>query len=167
MPVGQLEYHLRAMEGGGLLKAADDRYYKRYYAAGVDAGDKELLAVLRQENPRKIVLHIMLNPGVGHGELAAGVSMAPSTLSFYLGDMAAKGVLLKVRDGRTTQYSIADPEKVSRILVTYRRGFLDKLVDRFISVWFAKEAPRGEGARTKPGEEPRNVDAAAQDGRSP
>jgi predicted transcriptional regulator len=77
--------------------------------------------------------------------------MAPSTLSFYLSDMVAKGVLTRVKDGRTSQYAVTEPERVSRVLVTYRRGFLDKLVDRFISVWFAKEAPR-------------NIDAPARDG---
>ena len=142
MPVGQLEYHIHAMETEGLLKAAEERYYKRYYAGEVDARDKDVFAVLRQENPRKIVMHVMLNPGIGHGELAGAVSLAPSTLSFYLGDMVSKGVLAKSKEGRTTQYAVTEPERVSRVLVTYRRGFLDKLVDRFITVWFAREPAR-------------------------
>jgi predicted transcriptional regulator len=142
MPVGQLEYHLHAMETEGLLKAAEERYYKRYYAGEIDSRDKGVLTVLRQENPRKIVMHVMLHPGIGHGELAGAVALAPSTLSFYLGDMVSKGVLAKTKDGRTTQYSVAEPERVSRVLVTYRRGFLDKLVDRFITVWFAREPAR-------------------------
>jgi predicted transcriptional regulator len=156
MPVGQLEYHAHAMETEGLLKAIDDRYYKRYYAGEIDAGDKDVLAVLRQENPRKIVMHVMLNPGIGHGELADAVALAPSTLSFYLSDMVSKGVLSKSKEGRTTQYAVSEPERVSRVLVTYRRGFLDKLVDRFITVWFAREparkvdAPEGDGENGEP-----------------
>ena len=153
MPVGQLEYHLHAMEAEGIFKTTEERYYKRYYAAEIDSRDKEVLAVLRQENPRKITMHVMLNPGVGHGELAEAVSMAPSTLSFYLGDMVEKGVLTRVKDGRTSNYTVAEPDRVSRVLVTYRRGFLDKLVDRFISVWFAKEAPRNIDAPLRDGDE--------------
>ncbi len=157
MPVGQLEYHLHAMESEGIFKTTEERYYKRYYAAEVDSRDKEVLAVLRQENPRRIVMHVMLNPRVGHGELAEAVSMAPSTLSFYLADMVAKGVLDRQKDGRTSSYSVAEPERVSRVLVTYRRGFLDKLVDRFISLWFAKEAPRNVDAHSRAGNPSGNV----------
>jgi DNA-binding transcriptional ArsR family regulator len=142
MPTGQLEYHLNALCEQGLIQAKDDRYYKRYYASEIDARDKELMAVLRQENPRKIVMHVMLNPGIGHGELASSMGMAPSTVSFYLGDMVEKGVLRREKEGRTSSYTVLEPDRVSRVLVTYRQGFLDKLVDRFISVWFAKEAAK-------------------------
>lgn len=142
MPTGQLEYHLAALCEQGLIQAKDDRYYKRYYASEIDARDKELMAVLRQENPRKIVMHVMLHPGIGHGELAGAMGMAPSTVSFYLNDMVSKGVLTRQKEGRTSSYAVAEPDRVSRVLVTYRQGFLDKLVDRFISVWFAKETTK-------------------------
>jgi predicted transcriptional regulator len=151
MSVGQLEYHLHTMECDGQLKAVEERYYKRYYTPEVDSRDKDLLAVLRQENPRRILMHVMLNPGVGHGELASAVSMSPSSLSFYIGDMVTKGVLAREKDGRASRYTVLETGRVSRALVAYQAGFLDKLVDRFISVWFAKEAPR-------------NIDAQASDG---
>ena len=150
MPTGQLEHHLNALCEQGILQAKDDRYYKRYYASEIDARDKELMAVLRQENPRKIVMHVMLHPGVGHGDLTAEFKMAPSTMSFYLGDMASKGVLKREKEGRTSSFWVTEPDRVSRVLVTYRQGFLDKLVDRFIAVWFAREGTAGvEKAKTE------------------
>jgi predicted transcriptional regulator len=142
MPVGQLEYHLRALDEEGLIKSTDDRYYKRYFASEVDARDKPLLGALRQENPRRIVLHLMLNPGTGHGDLSIACNLALSSLSFYLNDLVSKGIIIRLKDGRAAHFSVAEPERVSRALITYRRSFLDKLVDRFISIWFAR-APFG------------------------
>jgi predicted transcriptional regulator len=152
MPIGQLDYHLKALCDQCLVQAKEDRYYKRYYASEVDARDKELLSVLRQENPRKIVMRIMMRPGAGHGELVEEFGMAPSTMSFYLGDMVAKGVLVKDREGRASAFTVAEPDRVMRVLVTYRQGFLDKLVDRFIGIWFAREAKGDKGGGGSVGE---------------
>ncbi|MBI5000475.1 MAG: transcriptional regulator [Euryarchaeota archaeon] len=139
MPTGQLEHHLIALCEQGALQTREDRYYKRYYAAEIDTRDKDMLSALRQENPRRIAMHLLMHPRSGHGEMAGAFGLAPSTLSFYLRDMVGKGILAREKAGRESLYSVVEPERVSRLLITYRRGFLDRLVDNFIGVWFAKE----------------------------
>ena len=51
--------------------------------------------------------------------------------------------------------------------MTYRQGFLDKLVDRFISVWFARETtkqqPEKDGAMQSEKETEKTDDRGVQD----
>ncbi|MEM3444977.1 MAG: winged helix-turn-helix transcriptional regulator [Thermoplasmata archaeon] len=134
LEVGTLDYHLNLMEKEGLIYAVKDRYYKRYYTKGVDARDFELMAVLRQEKPRRIVLHLLLNPGSTHAEIGKALNLPLSTTSFYLGLLCRKGVVNAARAERT-RYFVAEKERAIKAIIRYRQSFLDKLVDRFLEVW--------------------------------
>jgi hypothetical protein len=52
--------------------------------------------------------------------------------------------------GRESRMTVIDPEKVSDLLIVYRRTFFDKLVDDFVSLY----VERGQQA-TAPSETPR------------
>ncbi len=142
MPTGQLEYHLRYLEERELLTARKDRYYRRYYAAGMAAADKDLLAGLRQEMPRRIVVHLLLHPDTVHKELMAALELGGSTLTFYLKDLEGKGIIERRKEGRLSLFRVRDPDGTVRALITYRRSFLDEVVDHFLAVWFEQPPPR-------------------------
>ena len=142
MPVGQLDYHIKYLIDNGMISISEDRYYKRLFPKDFDAREKVMLGAMRQENPRKLVLHLMLEGPCTHSQLLDEFSFAPSTMSFYLSDLVKKDILDREKEGRTSTYSISDPDVVSRVLVMYRQSFVDKLVDRFIEVWFAREERR-------------------------
>ncbi|MCX8174535.1 MAG: winged helix-turn-helix transcriptional regulator [Thermoplasmata archaeon] len=143
LEVGTLDYHLNRMEKEGLIYAVKDRYYKRYYTKEVDARDFELMAVLRQEKPRRIVLHLLLNPGSTHAEIGKELNLALSTTTFYLDMLCRKGVVNAVR-GEKVQYFVSESERAVNALIRYRQSFLDKLVDRFLEVWLESTASQTE-----------------------
>jgi len=60
MSTGMLSYHLGYLERNGILKSEEDGHRKRYFIARafVEA-QRRILAVLRQDVPRKIVLELL------------------------------------------------------------------------------------------------------------
>ncbi len=135
MPMGQLEYHLQYLEKRGLLDSKEDRYYKRFYPAEMSATDRRLLSAIRQEKPRQIVLIVLQGPGIDHKALQKEMGIGASSLSFYMKDLIAKEVIEKKREGRRSLYTVNDPDRIVKLLITYRPSFLDTMVDRFLETW--------------------------------
>ena len=138
MPMGLLGHHLNYLEEHGIVSSRMDRYYKRYYPSEMGARERTFLSALRQERPRAIVLHLVLNPGRSHRELSEHFGLSPSTLSFYLKDLEAKGVVRRMKAGRESLFDVEPVDEVVRVLITHRPSFLDQVVDRFLEVWFEK-----------------------------
>ncbi len=138
MPMGLLGHHLNYLEGHGIVSSKPDRYYKRYYPSEMGARERTFLSALRQQRPRAIVLHLVLNPGRSHRELVEHFSLSPSTLTFYLKDLEAKGVVRRTKAGRESLFDVEPVDEVVRVLITHRPSFLDTVVDRFLEVWFEK-----------------------------
>ncbi len=138
MPTGLLRFHLEVLERNGELSSQKDRYYRRYYPGKTLTGDeRRILSALRQSNPRRIILVLMDRGRVSHKELMVGTGFKPSTLSFYLKDLLAKGVVVREKRGRVNWYSVEEKELVVQVLRSYRPSFLDTLVDRFLETWFS------------------------------
>ena len=135
MPMGQLEYHLHYLEQRGLLDSKEDRYYKRFFPSEMSATDRRVLSAIRQEKPRQIVLIVLEHPGVDHKTVQRQMRIGASSLSFYMKDLIEKEVVEKKREGRRSLYFVYDPDRVVKILITYRPSFLDKMVDRFLETW--------------------------------
>jgi len=135
MPMGQLEYHLHYLEQRGLLDSKEDRYYKRFYPVDMGATDRRLLSAIRQEKPRQIVLIVLQQPGIDHKTLQKEMGIGASSLSFYMKDLIDKEVIDKKREGRRSLYTVKDPDRIVKLLITYRPSFLDKMVDRFLETW--------------------------------
>lgn len=140
MPMGQLEYHLHYMEKRGLLDSKEDRYYKRFYPHEMSATDRRVLSAIRQEKPRQIVLIVLNEPGIDHKAIQKQMGIGASSLSFYMKDLIDKQVIEKRREGRRSLYHVMDPDRVVKLLITYRPSFLDKLVDRFLETWLEVQA---------------------------
>jgi len=136
LEVGEAEYHLAYMEKAGLISAQLEANRKRYYAKGtVDEHDRRLLALLRQEVPRQIVMEVLLAGKLSFQDIQEKVRKAKSTLSFHLSKLAAAGFLLVERSGKENVYRAGDEERTARCLIAYRTSFLDEAVDRFADAW--------------------------------
>ena len=136
LEVGEAEYHLAYMEKAGLVSVQIDANRKRYYAKGtVDEHDRRLLALLRQEVPRRIVMEVLLSGKLSFREIQERVRKAKSTLSFHLSKFAQAGILAVEHVGKERVYSLNDPDRIAKALISYRATFLDEAVDRFAEAW--------------------------------
>jgi predicted transcriptional regulator len=135
LPLGQVLYHLDRLERMGLLASARENGFRRYYdASTVSRQEKPLLAALRHEVPRRVVLALLERPGLAHKELLDLVPVAGSTLTFHLQRLLTAGVLTAERASLSVgpRYALADPALAKRELAYYRASFDDPAVDRFV-----------------------------------
>lgn len=142
MPMGMLEYHLGRLEKAGLVTVVHGDH-KRFFPAEMDARDKRVLALLRQDACRRVVVHLLGHPGASHGEIHAATELLPSTLSYYLARLVDAGLATRRKEGRQTRYAVADPLRAERVLVQFRASFLDRVLDRFLESLEAVRLGRG------------------------
>src|SRR2546430_960570 len=114
----------------------EDGHRKRYFIARafVEA-QRRILAVLRQDVPRKIVLELLFFGERTFGELQASVGVSKSTLSYHLQKLMHREVLLRGRRERESVFSIKDLEEVRKLLLANQSSFQDDAVDRFADLW--------------------------------
>jgi len=66
VPLGSIQYHLSYLERYELIVSKTFGRFTRYYAKQIVGNkDKEILNLIRQETPRRIIL-MLLTPGPGH-----------------------------------------------------------------------------------------------------
>ncbi len=146
MPLTSLEYHLSYMARKKVLFAETEGHRKRYYTKPLDSEDKKLLAALRQKRMREIVLIILANGKAKYQLLADQLKLSHSTLSSYLKYLVSNNILAKDKIGYENLYTIRDEDRVAKVLIAYKPGFLDRLVDNALDIWmethFRKEEPK-------------------------
>lgn len=136
MPLSTLDYHLYYLKKRELIHAKSDGHYTLYYITGkIGARDKLILACLRQNVPRRVVIYLLLNKFCTHKELCTHLDLAPSTTSFHLKKLVEKNIINRKEIGRETVFSVIEPDHISDLIISYKKSFLDDAVDRFVDTW--------------------------------
>lgn len=136
LAVGVLDYHLSYLVKNEILSIEREGNKIRYFIRkDVSYGDKATIALLRQKTPRRIVVHLMLNPGVNFKDVLEQFKMSKSTLSFHMKKLTEANIVNATKEGRETFYEVIDQETIARIILTYKASFLDSVVDRFADIW--------------------------------
>jgi DNA-binding transcriptional ArsR family regulator len=136
LPLGTVEYHLRELVRLELVTEREDGIYRRYYVAGQMGGlDRELIGALRQEIPRRIVMHLLLNPGLNFGQVREAFSISGSTLHYHLKKLEKRGILSRRREGRETYFTVLNEREVAKVLLAHKKSFGDDLLDAWAATW--------------------------------
>lgn len=136
LAIGVLDYNLSYLEKKEILMVEREGNRKRYFVKeDVSFGDKATISLLRQEIPRRIVIHLMLNPNASFQDVLAQFKISKSTLSFHMKKLTEANIVGGEKEGRSTFYHVIEPENTARVILTYKASFLDSVVDRFAEVW--------------------------------
>ena len=136
LPLGTVEYHLRELVRLELVTEREDGIYRRYYVAGQLGGlDRELIGALRQEIPRRIVMHLLLNPGLNFGQVREAFDISGSTLHYHLKKLEKRGILARRREGRETYFTVLNEREVAKVLLAHKKSFGDDLLDAWAATW--------------------------------
>lgn len=136
--LGDLRYHLDYLEKRGLITTKDDGFRKTYFSSrDVYLLDRDVLALLRQRLPRRVILHLLLVPSATFEELRAPLDVSKSTLSFHLKKLTKRKVVHARRVEGRNEYFVEDRERVATLLITYKSSFMDTAVDRTLEVWLS------------------------------
>lgn len=136
METGLLQYHLRELEQYDVLESEEYQGKRRVFVANeLDEEERAILAVLRYETTREILLYLLERGPARNREIAEAVGVTPATISWHLSNLVEEGVVEAVEDGRTTRYRVANEELTVQLLVRYQESFVDRAVDRIIDFW--------------------------------
>ncbi len=138
--VGSLDYHLHYLHRRGLIRPEKEQKITRYYPMTKNWGEeeKQIISLLRQKNIRHILIYLLRHKKARPNEIVSSLGISRSTLSWYLKNLAGKGIIEYSKKGRFRTYRIKEPDKIINYLIVYRKSFLDDLVDNFIDTWGEK-----------------------------
>ncbi|MFA4855295.1 MAG: winged helix-turn-helix transcriptional regulator [archaeon] len=134
---GSLQYHLDFLLKRHIIKAEKNGKFVRYYSTrGEQLGEnQETMALLRQPSLRKIVLYLLTKKRANNERIAAAIGLSPSTVSWHMVKLVQGNLVEKRRVGRKTFFYIKDADNISALLSTYKKSFLDEMVDSFVEIW--------------------------------
>ncbi|HZX19620.1 MAG TPA: winged helix-turn-helix transcriptional regulator [archaeon] len=132
---GALQYHLDYLQKKHLIKTERETKFLRYYLVRQDFAETGLMALLRQDSIRKIVVFLLQRRFANNTTISLQVGLSPSTTSWHLEKLVENGIVEKERKGRKTYFKISDKDRIATLLVDYRRSFLDEVVNNFVEVW--------------------------------
>ena len=136
METGALQYHLRRLERYGVLESEEYQGKRRAFVAReLTPEERQILATLRYETTRHILLFLLEDGPARNGEIAEAVGVTPATISWHLSNLLDDSVVERSDEGRTTLYRVSNEELTVQLLVRYRESFVDRAVDRLIDFW--------------------------------
>lgn len=90
-------YHLRFLKKQQLISEKFEGRYKRFYVyEKISAKDREILNILRQDVPCKIILHLYSTLVCSQIELSKGLHKSPTTIEFHLKKLLDMGIIAPV-----------------------------------------------------------------------
>ncbi len=132
---GALQYHLDYLAKRHLIKTERESKFLRYYLIREKFEETNTMGFLRQDNARKILIFLCGKKYSSIAPIAKETGLNKATLEKHLENMILAGLVQKNIRGKTNYYSVMEKEKIIGLLKSYRKSFLDQLVDDFVEVW--------------------------------
>ena len=136
MPSSSVKYHLDYLNKYGLIREMKKGNNLCYYPNDFNSDNQVLLAMLRQDSVRKILLLLVENKKCSHEEITRFVGLSGSTISWHLKKLVEKDIIKFHKDGRKSVYNLkVDEREIIEFILKYKNSFLDVLVNRMVEVW--------------------------------
>jgi predicted transcriptional regulator len=129
---GQAQYHLRKLRKGGDVHREELRGRTHYFPDGYDPWERRVVALLRRETVREVILYTLEHGDVTSADLATELGVARSTISWHVSTLLDADIAEKTYDGHGRAHvRLARPDETRRLLQEVTPSLSDRLVDRF------------------------------------
>jgi predicted transcriptional regulator len=135
MKNGVLSHYIKTLEDRGAISVQRNPRLTRFYPLGVDKKESLLIANLRQETPKNILLALLEKDSLTFKEIVDKVKRSQSTVSIYLTQLVqdeivdSKFVFLK----RT--FEIRERELVQKTINKYHPNLLECSADHLADIF--------------------------------
>ena len=135
--MGDTQHHLGVLNKLGLIKSRRKGMYKVYYTVSIlRKRDEDILAVLQQETPRDIILHLVENPGSTQGEISKYMRLTAPTINWHMSNLINAHLVTSYKDGRYVKYFIeGNVNDIVGLLKLYYPTVWSKLSDRLAEIF--------------------------------
>lgn len=134
--MGTTQYHVSSLENEGKIFSKRNGFYKNYYHVGTNT-DNELMTVLNLESPRKIILYLLENEPCNHREIAKGVGLTSSTVSWHMRKLIEFGVVGLRYNGKFSIYSIRNKKELVPLLRRYKSSTWNDMINNMSDLFSA------------------------------
>ena len=147
LAMGNTQYHLYALENAGQIRSRRIYLHRHYYPLTVHEQDEIIVAFLRKETSRDILIYLLEHPGATQGNIANFKSFSVPTISWHLSRLVESRIVVGNKEGRFVGYFISpDVTNLTGLLKIYHPNIWNKLADRFAEL-FLELSSRGEEER--------------------
>jgi predicted transcriptional regulator len=120
-----------------LIKSRRIGIFRRYYTVSI-CGEKleSLLAILRQEAPRDIIIFLIENPGATQADLAKHKGFSAPTINWHMSRLMEKGLVRSRKQGKFVNYYVEGNLKdITSILKRYYPSIWNRLSNRLADLF--------------------------------
>ena len=132
---GETTYHLDRLERSGLVHRERGPHQDFYFAASVPLGERTLLRVARSSAARRILVVLLREGDLTLAEVTSRAALSLTRVSIHLRRLLDTGLVHSGRRDRLRTFRLSDPERTGRVLVAYKDGFGDALIDGLSDTW--------------------------------
>lgn len=151
LAMGNTQYHLQMLEKAGRIKTRRATLYRHYYPAAImDELHEFILAFLRQETSRDILIHLLERPsGATQTEIIAFKRLSAPTISWHMSRLVESGVVTSSKEGRAVRYAIKKElrDEITKLLKAYHPTVWNNLAGRLAELFFELSARKEGGAQ--------------------
>tara|TARA_B100000959_G_scaffold59753_1_gene62738 strand:+ start:2485 stop:2985 length:501 start_codon:yes stop_codon:yes gene_type:complete len=128
---GVLSYYLKKLESTGVVKVVRGPRQVRFYSPDITEEESIVITALRKETPRALLLALIKEDGLEFSQLVKEVKKSPSTVSLYLSQIVADGLVETKFVDLKKRYHIKVREIMDKLVEEHRPGSLDKPTSGF------------------------------------
>lgn len=133
--MGTVQYYLAILEKEGKIKSVKTKFYKNYYH--ISESDEEILSVLNLNSPRNIVMYLIQHQPSTHQDIAKGIGLSSSTISWHMKRLLALQIIQKEYSGKFTVYSLKNKDSVLSNLGKRKSTAWNSMVNNMADVFSA------------------------------
>ena len=128
---GVLSHYLKKLEDHGVVKVVRGPRQVRFYSPNITQEESIVIKALKKQTPRDLLLALIKEDGLYFSQLVKEVKKSPSTVSLYLSQIVADGLVeVKIVELKK-RYHIKVRELVDKLIEEHRPGSLDKPTSGF------------------------------------
>jgi predicted transcriptional regulator len=135
MGMGATQHHLDILEKSGKIRSKRINIYRHYYAVEVLEAEHNILAFLRQETARDILVYLMEHTRSTQIDIINFMGFSAPTISWHMSRLEEAGLVSSIKEGRTVRYEVVDIQRMAAALKTYHSNIWDKLLSRFAELF--------------------------------
>jgi len=128
---GVLSHYLKKLEDHGVVKVVRGPRQVRFYSPNITEEESIVIKALRKETPRALLLALIKEDGLEFSQLVKEVKKSPSTVSLYLSQIVADGLVEIKFVELKKRYHIKVREIMDKLIEEHRPGSLDKPTSGF------------------------------------
>lgn len=132
--IGTTQYHVYLLEKEGKIISKKCGFFRNYYHVGISDDKRELLSVLNLESPRKIIFYLLENEPCSHMEIAKGVGLSPSTISWHMKRLFLLGFINLKYDGKFSIYSIKNKSELLESLNSFPTSTWNDMISNLTDI---------------------------------